>query len=107
MLESSESDKHSAESGDDLLSIYEQQSVSMFSLIKTLLATSTMPHIILIVLLSVIFYIIARIDSMTVFAAMAFTSLSVSYAITALLIRNKTVKTWVTPNELNSQDDIQ
>ena len=106
MLESSESDKHSAESGDDLLSIYEQQSVSMFSLIKTLLATATMPHIILIILLSVIFYVIARIDSMTVFAAMAFTSLSVSYAITALLIRNKTVKNWVTPNEQNSLDDL-
>ena len=78
------------------LSKYEQQNVSMFSLVKTLLSTSTMPHIILIILLSVIFYIIARIDSMTVFAAMAFTSLSASYSLTALMAKNKTVNNWIT-----------
>ena len=90
MPESSESINHVTELEDDILSKYEQQNVSMFSLVKTLLSTSTMPHIILIILLSVIFYIIARIDSMTVFAAMAFTSLSASYSLTALMAKNKT-----------------
>jgi len=47
---------------DDLLSKYEQQDVSMFGLLKTLLSSSTMPHIILIISLSIIFYITARID---------------------------------------------
>ena len=106
MPESSESNNYVAELDEDILSKYEQQSVSMFSLVKTLLSTSTMPHIILIILLSVIFYIIARIDSLTVFAAMAFTSLSVSYSITALLAKNKTVKNWITLNDEISNNEM-
>ena len=50
---------------DDLLSKFEQQDVSMYGLLKTLLSSSTMPHIILILFLSVIFYTTARIDSVS------------------------------------------
>lgn len=106
MPESSESINHVTELEDDILSKYEQQNVSMFSLVKTLLSTSTMPHIILIILLSVIFYIIARIDSMTVFAAMAFTSLSASYSLTALMAKNKTVNNWITLDDEISQNKM-
>ena len=87
---------------DDLLSKYEQQDVSMFGLLKTLLSSSTMPHIILIISLSIIFYITARIDSLTVFSAMAFTSLSASYIITAMLVNNNRVKNWITLSDQDS-----
>ena len=86
----------------DLLSKYERQDVSMYGLLKTLLSSSTMPHIILILFLSVIFYTIARIDSMTVFSAMAFTSLSASYIITAMLANNRRVRDWITLANDNS-----
>ena len=87
---------------EDLLSKYEQQDVSMFGLLKTLLSRSTMPHIILILFLTVIFYIIARIDSLTVFSAMAFTSLSASYIITAMLASNNKVRGWITLTDQKS-----
>ena len=90
---------------EDLLSKYEQQDVSMFGLLKTLLSSSTMPHIILILLLSVIFYITARIDSLTVFSAMAFTSLSASYIITAMLSNNRRVRDWITLGDDNSASE--
>ena len=90
---------------EDLLSKYEQQDVSMFGLLKTLLSSSTMPHIILILLLSVIFYITARIDSLTVFSAMAFTSLSASYIITAMFSNNRRVRDWITLGDDNSASE--
>ena len=91
---------------NDTLSIYEQQNISMFRLVKTLLSTSTMPHIILIILLSVILYITARVDSLNVSVAMAFTSLSASYAMTALLANNKTISNWITLDENNTNDEM-
>ncbi len=91
---------------NDTLSIYEQQNISMFRLVKTLLSTSTMPHIILIILLSVILYITARVDSLNVSVAMAFTSLSASYAVTALLANNKTISNWITLDENNTNDEM-
>ena len=84
---------------ENVLSKYEQQNVSIFALAKTLLSISTMPHVILIVILSVAFFITARIDSFTVFSAMAFTSLSASYIITALSASNDRVKNWITLRE--------
>ena len=99
MPDSSESNNPGLDLADNMLTKYEQQSASMFSLVKTLLSTSTMPHIILIVLFSAILYTVARIDSVTDFAAMAFTSLSAGYLITALLAKHKTVNNWITLND--------
>ena len=90
---------------DDLLSKFEQQDVSMYGLLKTLLSSSTMPHIILILFLSVIFYTTARIDSLTVLSAMAFTSLSASYIITAMLSNNSRVRDWITLGDDNSASE--
>ena len=90
---------------DDLLSKFEQQDVSMYGLVKTLLSSSTMPHIIMILFLSVIFYTTARIDSLTVFSAMAFTSLSASYIITAMLSNNRRVSDWITLGDDNSASE--
>tara|TARA_B100000965_G_scaffold404398_1_gene435014 strand:- start:1988 stop:3361 length:1374 start_codon:yes stop_codon:yes gene_type:complete len=83
-------------SSEDILSKFEEQNVSMISLVKTLLSTSTMPHIILITLLSTILYIIAKVDSLTIFSSMIFASLSISYCVTALLSKNPKISSWIT-----------
>ena len=89
----------------DMLSQFEQQNVSMYGLIKTLLSKSTMPHIILITVLSAILYLLARSESLTVFAAVAFTSMSIAYAITAMLSKSSTIRSWVTLPEQDAEQD--
>ena len=99
----SDSEKIS-DSSEDILSQFEEQNISMVSLVKTLLSTSTMPHIILITILSTILYIAAKVDSLTIFASMTFASLSISYCITALLSKNPKVSSWITLS--NDEDEI-
>ena len=92
----SDSDQVLTSSSDKILTDYERHNVSMMRLIKSLLASSTMPHVALIVMLSSVLYIIAGFSSLTVFSSIAFTSLSLAYAITALLSGNATVSRWIT-----------
>ena len=96
--------KTSSNSSEDILSQFEEQNISMVSLVKTLLSTSTMPHIILITLISTILYIVAKVDSLTIFASMTFASLSISYCITALLSKNPKISSWITLS--NDEDKI-
>ena len=91
----SDSDQVLTSSSDKILTDYERHNVSMMRLIKSLLASSTMPHVALIVMLSSVLYIMAGFSSLTVFSSIAFTSLSVAYAITALLSGNATVNRWI------------
>ena len=79
-------------SSDAILHDYEDKNISLIRLVKSLLATATMPHIVLIVITSSTLYILAGIDTFTVFSSLAFTSLAVAYAVTALLSNNKVVK---------------
>ena len=90
---------------EDMLSQFEQQNISMYGLIKTLLSKSTMPHIILITVLSAILYLLARSESLTVFAAVAFTSMSIAYAITAMLSKSSTIQSWVTLPEQGANQE--
>ena len=94
----------SSNSSEDILSQFEEQNISMVSLVKTLLSTSTMPHIFLITILSTMLYIAAKVDSLTIFASMTFASLSISYCITALLSKNPKVSSWITLS--NDEDEI-
>ena len=84
------------DSSQDLLADYETSNVSLISLARTLLSPSTMPHIILVTVLSTILYLTSSADSLTNVSAMAFTSLSIGYGITALTSNNTTVKNWIT-----------
>lgn len=88
-------------SSDEMLTEYEEQNISLLRLIKSLLSTSTMPHLVLIVAISSIFYVLAGVSAFTTTSAMAFTSLSLAYAATALLSRNNRVKSWITLSEEN------
>lgn len=72
-------------SDNSVLSELANQQTSIWGLIKTLLSPQTLPHIALIVILSTTFYITAGFDSLTTFAAMCFTSVTIGYAITAVL----------------------
>ena len=83
-------------SSDAILHDYEEKNISLIRLIKSLLATATMPHIVLIVVTSTTLYMLAGIDTFTVFSSLAFTSLAVAYAVTALLSSNKVVKRMIT-----------
>ncbi|DAC58081.1 MAG TPA: hypothetical protein HA354_04335, partial [Candidatus Poseidoniaceae archaeon] len=92
-------------SSDAILREYENQNVSMVKLVKTLLSTATMPHVVMIVIASTVFYLLAGLNSLTVFSSMAFTSLAVAYAITALLSNNRVVKQMITLGEISSETD--
>ena len=83
-------------SSQDLLAEYETTNVSLISLARTLVSTSTMPHLFLITILSIVLYITSSADSLTNISAMAFTSLSIGYGISALASNNSTVKRWIT-----------
>ena len=83
-------------SSQDLLAEYETTNVSLISLARTLVSTSTMPHLFLITILSTVLYITSSSDSLTNISAMAFTSLSIGYGISALASNNSTVKKWIT-----------
>ena len=85
------------------------QQTSIWGLIKTLLSPKTLPHIALIVILSTIFYITAGFDNLTTFAAMCFTSVTIGYAITAVLSNTEFVQrvTTLPSNELQESDEEQ
>lgn len=83
-------------SSQDLLAEYETTNISLISLARTLVSTSTMPHLFLITILSTVLYITSSADSLTNISAMAFTSLSIGYGISALTSKNSTVKKWIT-----------
>ena len=83
-------------SSQDLLAEYETTNVSLISLARTLVSTSTMPHLFLITILSTVLYITSSADTLTNISAMAFTSLSIGYGISALASNNSTVKKWIT-----------
>ena len=92
-------------SSDAILSEYENQNVSMLKLVKTLLSTTTMPHVVMIVVASIVLYFLASLNNFTVFSSVAFTSLAVAYAITALLSDNKAIKQLITLDENPSKSD--
>ena len=88
-VDSETSDEHIDNS---VLSELANQQTSIWGLIKTLLSPQTLPHIALIVILSSTFYITASIDSLTTFAAMCFVSVTIGYALTALLSNTEFVQ---------------
>lgn len=84
------------DASQDLLAEYETSNVSLVSLARTLLSSSTMPHIILVTILSAILYITSSADSLTNISAMVFTSLSIGYGISAITSNSTIVKNWIT-----------
>ena len=56
-------------SSDAILREYENQNVSLVKLVKTLLSTATMPHVVMIVIASTVFYLLAGLNSLTVFSS--------------------------------------
>ena len=92
-------------SSDAILHDYEDKNISLIRLVKSLLATATMPHIVLIVVTSSVLYILAGIDTFTVFSSLAFTSLAVAYAVTALLSNNKVVKKMISLDQNSSEGE--
>ena len=96
-------------SDNSVLSELANQQTSIWGLIKTLLSPQTLPHIALIVILSTTFYITAGFDSLTTFAAMCFTSVTIGYAITAVLSNTDFVQriTKLPSKELNVTGEEQ
>lgn len=94
-------------SDNSVLNELADQQTSIWGLIKTLLSPKTLPHIALIVILSTTFYIVASIDSLTTFAAMCFISVTIGYAITAILSNTEFVQkvTKLPSKELNATDE--
>lgn len=92
------------DASQDLLAEYETSNVSLVSLARTLLSSSTMPHIILVTILSAILYITSSADSLTNISAMAFTSLSIGYGISAITSNSTIVKNWITLDDEETEE---
>ena len=77
---------------EDLEDIYDEIKFGLGDLLATLVDLKTLPHVILLVILSTALYTFAQIsDSSVKFAAIGFISLSIGYAITAFSSRSEVI----------------
>ena len=76
---------------------------SLWRLFKTLLSPKTMPHIVLISVLSVFLHILSSADSLTNFSAVAFIGLAIGYGITAIGSKNERIKAWTISNDSSDE----
>ena len=76
---------------------------SLWELFKTLLSPTTMPHLVMISLLSMILYVAASSDSLTNLTSVIFIGLCGGYTITAICSKYEIVKKWtIAGNEVES-----
>ena len=71
-----------------------EEDASLFALIRVLLSFATLPHILLILLLSVLLQL-AAVNGMESTSAFGFLSLSGGYLLTGLLANSTTVQRWI------------
>ena len=81
---------------------------SLWRLFKTLLSPKTMPHIVMISVLSILLHFMSSADSLTNFSAVAFIGLSVGYSITAIGSKNERIRAWTVSESVSdvSSDNI-
>ena len=81
---------------------------SLWRLFKTLLSPKTMPHIVMISVLSILLHIMSSADSLTNFSAVAFIGLSIGYCITAIGSKNERIRAWTISESISevSSDNI-
>tara|TARA_A100001037_G_scaffold306277_1_gene350360 strand:- start:2008 stop:3303 length:1296 start_codon:yes stop_codon:yes gene_type:complete len=84
-----------------------QEKFGLGDLLSTLLDLKTLPHIILLMMLSSTLYAFAQIDSLLYFSAIGFISLSFGYAITATATRWDAIFNLVRVNEISSDSWIK
>ena len=77
---------------DDGLTELASQDTSIFGLLKTLLSTKTLPHIVALAVVSSFLYAVA--DGQAGLAAVGFASLAAGYTTTALLSNNERIRSW-------------
>ena len=77
------------------IEILQQQDASIWALLRVLLSTRTLPHVVLVLLLSSILHIMAS-SGFESFSAIGFISLSSGYFLTGLLSSNTAVQRWTT-----------
>ena len=93
-----------SESNSELDSLKNTET-SLWRLVKTLLSPKTMPHIVLISILSIILHILASNDSLTNIASVIFISLSIGYTVTAIGSRNDRIRKWTIAESRTSNED--
>ena len=76
---------------------------SLWRLFKTLLSPKTMPHIVLISLLSVLLHFMSSADSLTNFSAIAFIGLSTGYGVTAIGSKNERIRGWTISKSIDDE----
>ena len=81
---------------------------SLWRLFKTLLSPKTMPHIVMISVLSILLHFMSSADSLTNFSAVAFIGLSVGYSITAIGSKNERIRAWTISESVSdvSSDNV-
>ncbi|MDA9829149.1 hypothetical protein N9C12_05625 [Candidatus Poseidoniaceae archaeon] len=88
--------EHKADSSEDILKELASNETSLLALIKTLLSPKTLPHLLMIVVLSTALYFVANSNNGEDIAALGFISLSLGYVITAIFSTNEKVRSWIT-----------
>ena len=101
-----EDDAHqpgSAEGASNLQQLADEDA-SLFALIRVLLSFATLPHVILILVLSVLLQL-AAVNGMESTSAFGFLSLSGGYLLTGLLANSATVQRWIRLPEKTTKGD--
>ena len=95
-MEGEPSAVHNTNPSEDILRELASNETSLLALVKTLLSPKTLPHLLLIVVLSTVLYFIANSNSGEDIAALGFISLALGYALTAIFSTNERVRSWIT-----------
>ena len=101
-----EDDAHQPGSAEGALNLQQlaDEDASLFALIRVLLSFATLPHVILILVLSVLLQL-AAVNGMESTSAFGFLSLSGGYLLTGLLANSATVQRWIRLPEKTSKGD--
>ena len=95
-MEGEPSAVHNTNPSEDILRELASNETSLLALVKTLLSPKTLPHLLMIVVLSTVLYFIANSNSGEDIAALGFISLAFGYALTAIFSTNERVRSWIT-----------
>jgi len=95
-MEGEPSAVHNTNPSEDILRELASNETSLLALVKTLLSPKTLPHLLMIVVLSTVLYFIANSNSGEDIAALGFISLALGYALTAIFSTNERVRSWIT-----------
>ena len=96
----------STEAGQDELAIMAAGETSLLALVRTLLSPRTLPHVLMMMGVSLVLFLLANAELATV-AALGFVSIALGYAVTGFLSSFSLVQRWTTLPVIEDEVDGQ